>query len=115
MTVTVYLAKALICFAGQCHPALVGEATPTGQFNLTPRLVQAPGYGGDVIQFDEANGVVFAIHRLWLGSPAQRRQARIASQDPRQRIITAGCVNVTPEVYDLLLDCCSHSTLEIAP
>ena len=78
-TAVVSLAAAMICFAQQCHPVLVGEYTPTGVFPLTKRVVAAPGYGGDVLQFKETEREVFAVHRVWLLRPSQRRAERLAS------------------------------------
>lgn len=104
MTPVVFLASALICFADQCYPALVGNTTPVGHFPLYRREVQAKGYGGDVMQFLETDRDIFAIHRVWLGSPKQRRAQRLASGDPAQRrFVTNGCINVTPEVYEKVL------------
>jgi len=110
--VVVDLALATICFLGQCYPALVGQGTPRGEFELIQRLTQDQGYGGDVLQFLETDAAVFAIHRVWLLNPKQKRAQRLASSDIKQRtFITNGCINVTPEVYKKLVDCCSNSTL----
>lgn len=112
--VTVFLSKALICFSGVCYPALVGDDTKPGTYNMTPRFVVAEGYGGDVIQYDENERIVFAIHRVWEGRPSERRRQRLQSVDPSDRVgVTNGCINVTEEVYDLLYDCCSNGKLII--
>jgi len=114
--VVVKLAAALICFSGQCHPVLVGKDTPVGRFRIAQRMVLAEGYGGDVLMFSEDPRSVLAIHRVWNGRPSERRAQRIASQNAAvRRGITGGCVNVTPEVYAALVDCCSTSVLEIEP
>jgi len=114
MTVVVSLALATICFLGQCHPALVGETTPQGEYRLSQRRVVSPGYGGDVLSFKENSTDLFAIHRLWTGAPAQRRAERLASPlAARRRGVTGGCINVSPEIYDQLVDCCSTSELVI--
>lgn len=97
----------------QCYPVLVGEDTPRGEYELSHRLVESPGYGGDVLQFKEDELEVFAIHRVWLLRPQEKREERLKRLDPRQRRITKGCVNVDPEVYEKLVDCCSTSTLTI--
>ena len=113
MTVTIFLASALICIADQCHPALVGRATPVGSFPLVQRFVQARGYGGDVLQFADTPTGLLAIHRVWLGRPAQRRAQRLASGDAGQRRdVTDGCVNVMPAVYEAIL---GASEIEIRP
>lgn len=112
--VTVYLAKALICFAGACHPALVGTNTTPGEYPLIQRHVLAEGYGGDVLQFDETEDMVYAIHRVWTLKPEQRRRERLNSNDIRLRKnITNGCINVSEEIYERLLECCSHGQLTI--
>jgi hypothetical protein len=112
--VTVDLALATICFLGQCYPALVGPTTPRGEFSLIQRTTDMKGYGGDVLKFHEDRDSIMAIHRVWTLSPSQRRIERLQSSDPRQRkSITNGCINVMPDVYDKLVDCCSNSTLVV--
>lgn len=100
--VTVLLGKALICFAGTCHPALVGPNTPTGTFAMQPMRTTTLGYGGDVLAFKLTDRDVYAIHRVWLQDPAQRRAWRLHHGTARDRHITAGCVNVAPAVYQAL-------------
>jgi hypothetical protein len=103
MQVVVYLHLALICFSGRCYPALVGRDTPTGAFSIQKRIVLAEGYGGDVLQFSENDDYIFAIHRVWLGRPAEHRLERLQSSTVAMRQnVTGGCINVLPEVYDLL-------------
>ncbi len=111
MTIIVYLAGALLCTAGQCYPALVGDDTPTGTFPLVRRYVAARGYGGDVMQFAETEHDLFAIHRVWLGNPREHRAERLASADPEQRkAATHGCINVMPDVYEKII---TADTIEI--
>lgn len=115
--IVVDIALATICFlqgAKQvCHNALVGPAAPRGQFNITQRLTEERGYGGDVLQFKEKSTHVYAIHRVWTLKPKERRLERLASTDPEQRrSITNGCINVSPDVYEALVKCCvNHSLL----
>jgi hypothetical protein len=116
--IVVDIALAMICFlqgAEQvCHNALVGPATPTGEFRLVQRLTNSPGYGGDVLQFKEEENHVYAIHRVWTLSPKERRLQRLASPDARQRrSITNGCINVAPEVYEKLVSCCVDHLLVV--
>lgn len=119
--VIVDIALALICFSPQmntpltCHPALIGADTPPGTYQLQQRLVDDPLYGGDILQFreDEGEDQVFAIHRVWLGRPWEKRLQRLSSPDPRQRRVTKGCINVSKETYVELLNCCATSTLII--
>lgn len=112
--VTVFLAKALICFSSVCHPVLIGDGTKPGEYQLIPREVLAEGYGGNVLQYDENDQMVFAIHRVWTGIPSERRRERLGSSSVAMRQgVTKGCINVSEEVYESLLDCCSNSTLVI--
>lgn len=111
--VIVKLTAALICFLGQCYPALVGTHTPVGEFPLVWMATKDPGYGGDVLVFAQDTKGYYAIHRVWLLDPAQHRNFRIKSDDPEIREITNGCVNVTPVVYEKLINCCTRDRLEI--
>lgn len=119
MSVVVSLALATICFtfngAQECHPVLLGKnpPTPKGEFTLIQRYTSDPGYGGDVLQFKETESQVWAIHRIWLLSPAQRRPERMKSKVVADHFISAGCINVEPEVYKQLVDCCSNDQLTI--
>jgi hypothetical protein len=111
--VFVNIATAIICFASSCHPVLVGVETPRGEFQLQHYSTPTPGYGGDLLVFKDVGDSVFAIHRV-LDIPGQQRIARIHSPYAEHRImITAGCVNVTPEVYQELMDCCYASKIII--
>lgn len=114
MDIFVDVAAALICFASTCYPALVGEDTPRGEFQITEYSTTEAGYGGNILAFKRNNfGQVYAIHRV-LDIPGQQRIARLRSPYAEHRItITAGCVNVTPEVFQKLIDCCSTSRLVI--
>lgn len=107
--IVVDLLLAIICFGTPqvCHPALVGRDTPKGEYTTTLRLTDQPGYGGDVIQFHETAEYVFAIHRVWLLNPKQKRDQRLLGS-VSGRTITGGCVNVSPEVYKSLKNCCLH-------
>jgi hypothetical protein len=119
MSIIISIALATICFTAngkdECYPALLGKnnATPTGEYTLRRRLTKDPGYGGDVLQFHETQDEVFAIHRVWLLNPKQKRLERLQSNNVSDRYISAGCVNVDPIVYEKLLDCCSNDLLII--
>jgi hypothetical protein len=114
LTVVVSLSLATICFLNQCYPVLVGATTPKGQYQLHQRQVVSPGYGGDVLAFKEDDLSLFAIHRVWLGAPAERRGERLASARVAQRQnVTGGCINIARTTYAKLVDCCSDSTLLI--
>lgn len=112
-TITVSLSKALLCIASECFPALVGNATPTGSYELTRLLVQSPGYGGDVLKYTETDEAVFAIHRVWTLNKKEHRLSRLETGSVNQRTgITGGCINVMPDVYDMIDD---GDTLDIVP
>ena len=119
MTVIVDIAAAIICFAAQpgaeltCRNALIGADTPRGEYTLQQRLVVDPLYGGDVLQFREDPDGVFAVHRVWNGRPHERREQRLRSPRAADRKITKGCINVSRETYQELVDCCSTSTIII--
>jgi hypothetical protein len=115
---TVSLSLAAICFTYQaveeCHNVLIGHRTPVGEFQLAQRFTDTKGYGGDVLQFRETDHEVMAIHRVWTLNPEQRRVERLASTDPKQRrFVTNGCINVSPKVYDRLVECCSDSKIAV--
>ena len=113
--VFVNLGMAVICFMQTCHPALVGPKTPPGIYTLQQYTTEAPDYtyGGDVLVFKEYNDNVWAIHRV-INIPGEYRKQRLQSGKVSvRRNITHGCVNVDPEVYKQLVDCCSNSKLYI--
>jgi hypothetical protein len=110
----VNLVLASICFAGECHPALVGDNTPTGTYTVSQRAIEAPGYGGDLLVFRENQRYLWAIHRVYTLNPDERRVERLASGRPElRRAVTHGCINVMPEVYRKIVDCCSKDVLVI--
>lgn len=112
MTLTLFLSKALLCTAAQCFSALVGVNTPgPGTYTLVQRLTQDPGYGGDVLQFHETKTLAFSIHRTWNLRPSEKREQRLRSPDPKTRVITKGCVNVDPTVYNDLVTAYRAGTL----
>lgn len=112
----VSISQAQICFLNQCYPALIGQHTSPGVFPIMHARVNAPGYGGDVLVFaTRIDGVPLAIHRVWLLKPEQRRLERLKGSVAARKGITGGCINVMPEVYQKLVDCCSKGQLTIEP
>lgn len=112
--VIVNLAAASICFLGTCYPALVGDNTPAGTFSMSRRAVVEPGYGGDVLVYKEDHKHLWAVHRVYTMNPDERRVDRLRSnRAEHRRSITKGCINVMPEVYQKLVDCCSAAVLVI--
>lgn len=113
VSVTIDLATATICFLGNCYPALIGHNTPTGTYTLVHYSVKVPAFGDDILAFHEDRDGIFAIHRV-IDVPGQNRQERLKSENPENRKgITQGCVNIDPNVYLKLVDCCSNSQVEI--
>ena len=96
--------KAELCFADtkDCHAVLIGKTTPKGTFPLRIYATEKAGYGGEIIGFKKEGDFMFALHRVWLGKPAERRLERIASHNVADRIMTNGCINVQDEVYERL-------------
>jgi hypothetical protein len=113
--VSVYLSIAMICIGQSCYPALVGKDTPVGEFKLTQRLVSDPLYRGSVLQFKETDDYIFSVHKVWRGRPKEKRDERLLSNDPKRRLITAGCINVSDEVFYKLIECCQHEKIIILP
>ena len=113
MTVIVDLTAATICFLNTCFPVLIGKTTPVGIFDMNLRITAQEGYGGDIIQFDETKDLVMAIHRVWLLNPKQRRPERLESSTVKDNTVTNGCINVKPDVYDKLKECCIRDKLII--
>ncbi len=111
--VEVFLAKAIICFAGTCHPVLVGEKTHPGEYQLIQRYVLSPGYGGDVLKYNEDATFAWSIHRVWTLNPKERRRERLLGPASGRRYVSNGCINVDEKVYEELVDCCSNSKLII--
>ena len=97
--VTVFIAKALICFANVCHPALVGENTTPGTYDMSVLYTEQPGYGGDVLMYDQDERSWSAIHSTYTLDPRRRREELYYGTNAAQRTVTAGCVNVEPEIY----------------
>jgi hypothetical protein len=112
--VLVSLAAALICFTDRCYPVLVGANTPAGTFSLSHQATVEPGYGGDILVFQENHKYLWAIHRVYTLNPTEKRLERINStRSEYRRSVTKGCINVMPDVYERLVTCCSKDILVI--
>lgn len=102
--IEVLLAKALICFAGQCHPVLTGNRTPVGVYQLQETRTALPGYGGTILVFSEGKTEVLAIHRVYPYDKRMNRAEVLKTAAPSfRRHVTLGCINVEPEIYDELV------------
>jgi hypothetical protein len=83
----------VLAFPGS-HPLSAEEkVTPAGRF--TVRQESDEEYG-PVLTFNEIHGKDwdFAIHRVYLGTPSERRNTRLRSPNALDHHITFGCVNV---------------------
>ena len=100
LVATVNLDKAELCLPSkECFPVLVGKETPKGEFKLNIYKTNKKGYGGEVLGFHQRGKELFAIHRVWLGNPNERRDVRIQSNNVADRLITNGCINISEEGY----------------
>lgn len=109
MDIIVSLTAATLCWAHQCYPALVGVHTLPGTYPVIQRYTDDPGYGGDVLKYDETPSTVYAIHRVWTLKPQEHRRERLASPNPKDRQnVTNGCINVDEVVYNALVQSCKE-------
>lgn len=112
--VIVDLFAASICFAGACHPALIGQDTPAGTYTLSHRQIEDAGYDGSVLVYQENEKYLWAIHRVYTLNPGERRLERLhAGRADLRRNVTKGCINVAPDVYRQLMHCCASDILVI--
>lgn len=64
--------------------------------------------------YQENARYLWAIHRVYTLNPRENRVERLRSSEPGQRrAVTRGCINVMPEVYQRLVECCSGDVLVI--
>ena len=102
-TATVNTLKSELCvptkIGKDCFPVLIGKETPKGTFNLNIYITNRKGYGGEVLGFHQRGKELFAVHRVWLGNPSEKRDARIKSDEVADRLITNGCINISEEGY----------------
>ena len=81
----------------QDHTPEANKITPAGRYSLEKE--DDSDYGTRLV-FNQSLGVAFAIHRLYLGDPKERRQQRLDSATTSDNAITYGCVNVSNDFYD---------------
>lgn len=87
--------------------------TPVGEYILDKVNIPQKGYGGDILRYHETDDAIWAIHRIYLGNPTEKRLERLKSKALKDKFITNGCINVLPEVYDKIVSCCENSSLVI--
>jgi hypothetical protein len=93
-----YLSTMLLCLGIECWPALAGNDTLTGVYQLQLTPVEEPEYKGDVIVYRETATSIYAIHRTYPG-----RENMYTLPDEKRRHVTNGCINVEPFVYERLV------------
>jgi hypothetical protein len=79
------------------------KVTPAGRFTLSHAFDRGLGR---VLDINEIHGLDWglAIHRVWLGNSAERRDARLRSVNDSDKHITTGCIDVEADtMHDLLL------------
>ena len=101
-TPVVSKSDATLCFDKECYPVLVGKETPSGDYGLTLTSVSDTSYGGDVLVFKSTDKAIYAVHRIGRGKPEEKRYIRIKSDNPEDRVITSGCINVDDVLYTRL-------------
>lgn len=77
---------------------LADLTTPAGRFTTQPGRNRA---GDNVVWLDYGNAL--AIHRLRPAPAVQQRERRMASADPRDKRISAGCVVVPVAFFDTVV------------
>lgn len=78
------------------------KVTPAGRFTVSPGYDKAYG---DTLDVNEIRGKDWevSIHRVWLGAPAEHRDARLLTATGQDKHITYGCVDVTADTMRQLL------------
>ena len=73
------------------------RTTPAGRFEAAI----GNDFEQDVLWIDYDSGL--SLHRVIVGSPADRRHARLASPTPLDNRISYGCINVPARFYDTIV------------
>ena len=87
--------------------------TPAGVFTVTKMYSDI--LKKDMLVFFEGKYMVMAIHPVYTGNPVQKREERLASDDPRMHRITNGCINVGSEFFSKHLADLDNIKLYILP
>lgn len=79
------------------------KVTPAGRYTVSS------GYDhqlGEILDVNEIKGKDWdiAIHKVWLGAPAEHRDARLRSPKDRDKHITYGCIDVDESTMRQLLE-----------
>jgi hypothetical protein len=79
------------------------KVTPAGRFTVSQDY---DSEYGTVFEINEIQGPdwTIAIHQVYLGTPSERRADRLQSKRHDNKHITHGCINVTRETIQLLVE-----------
>jgi hypothetical protein len=82
--------------------ALKDKVTPAGRYTVSRGH---DGAYGTLLDINEIHGKDWgiAIHKVYLGTPSEHRDARLQSPNEEDKHITFGCINVTPTAIQYLL------------
>jgi L,D-transpeptidase catalytic domain len=78
------------------------KITPAGRFTVSSGYDKAYGTTLDVNEVQGKDWDI-AIHRVWLGAPAEHRDARLRSPNGQDKHITYGCIDVDAMTMQQLL------------
>lgn len=83
--------------------ALKYKITPAGRYTVS--IGYDPAYG-ETLDVNEIQGKDWdiAIHKVWLGAPAEHRDARLRSPGTQDKHITYGCIDVDGPTMQGLMD-----------
>jgi hypothetical protein len=78
------------------------KVTPAGRFTVSPGFDHAYG---ETLDINEVQGKDWdiSIHKVWLGAPAEHRDARLRTQTGLDKHITYGCIDVEAETMRQLV------------
>lgn len=75
------------------------KVTPAGEFDSEGALA----YGAPGVDFVKQSKSTIAIHTVYLGTPSERRMARLQSETGADNRVSYGCINVLPEFAEQVL------------
>lgn len=78
----------------------VDKITPAGVYNLS--VSPSPDYtGGYTLRFNDNRGDLggIAIHAVYTGNAMEKREAKLASKDPKDKKVSFGCINVDTKFF----------------
>jgi hypothetical protein len=78
------------------------KVTPAGRYTVARNTDKNYGPLFDVNEIKGKDWGI-AIHKVYLGTPSEHREARLRSPSEDVKHITFGCINVAPETIEVLL------------